>query len=1246
MKTKITLILLAFFMFVGDIYSQIDTDPDRLGGPVIIGDVLPFTLPVDTNANQQKTSAKSTKTTSVISKTAAIPILEWPNPGAVHIEKTAVSAPTLGRWKINVLTQGKNIPITTDVVLVIDNSGSMSGTKITSAKSAATTFVNELLNGSTGIRLAIVTINAPGNAGTPYVNQGFTDNTTTLNTAISGISASGGTNLQGGFYAARQLIGTSTATKKVVILLSDGAPTYSYNSTVTTNFTVDCGSISNFNISRNDFEASHITVTSSNYSNIVGTGGSFDYTLYSFSKNCAGNSALETFTAGNHGIPTKYEAGLVINSGVDVYTIGFEVPVGGDEQDVLNGSQNKGYFPATSGNITSVYSQIRSNIAYAATNAIFTDPMSTYIVLEAGVTPTFSVLPSTTGNVVVTKGTVTFANNGYVLNDPDNPLSGNSSLIKWKITWNIGTISEIGDQMYYYVNMAPNTDPTILYDANETTFMNYTDVNGSLALQTTPTHFTIPKVSGGKGSIEIHYYTVNESGQPINSVGTVVPKENAVQLIPGNSTYFIYNGSTALDVNQAYTVSPESIYTSNSILYQLYCTFGNVSVTPTPSAPNQVVWFGYRVSVAPTTTLVQPTCTVATGSITVTAPLPGTGISYTVTGTNPVLPAVTNTTGVFAGLTPGIYSVTSKSAAGCNSIPATVTINAQPIPPTASISAQTNVDCFGNSTGSVTVAGTNGTAPYTYAKDGITFVASGTFGSLAAGSYTITVKDANGCTKTQAVTITQPLAALTASISVQTNVDCFGNSTGSVTVAGANGTAPYTYAKDGITFVASGTFGSLAAGSYTITVKDANGCTKTQAVTITQPLAALTASISAQTNVDCFGNSTGSVTVAGANGTAPYTYAKDGITFVASGTFGSLAAGSYTITVKDANGCTKTQAVTITQPAAALTASITSQTNVNCFGNSTGSVTVAGANGTAPYTYAKDGITFVASGTFGSLAAGSYTITVKDANGCTKTQAVTITQPLAALTASISAQTNVDCFGNSTGSVTVAGANGTAPYTYAKDGITFVASGTFGSLAAGSYTITVKDANGCTKTQAVTITQPLAALTASISAQTNVDCFGNSTGSVTVAGANGTAPYTYAKDGITFVASGTFGSLAAGSYTITVKDANGCTKTQAVTITQPLAALTASISAQTNVDCFGNSTGSVTVAGANGTAPYTYAKDGITFVASGTFGSLAAGSYTITVKDANGCTKTQAVTITQPLAAITCSIIQNKAVSL
>src|SRR5207237_5849149 len=396
------------------------------------------------------------------------------------------------------------------------------------------------------------------------------------------------------------------------------------------------------------------------------------------------------------------------------------------------------------------------------------------------------------------------------------------------------------------------------------------------------------------------------------------------------------------------------------------------------------------------------------------------------------------------------------------------------------------------------------------------FGSSGTFSSLAAGSYTITVKDSKGCTTTQPVTITQPASALGSSISAQTNVACFGGSTGSVTVAGSGGTSPYSYAIDGVTFGSSGTFSSLAAGSYTITVKDSKGCTTTQPVTITQPASALGSSISSQTNVACFGGSTGSVTVAGSGGTSPYSYAIDGVTFGSSGTFSSLAAGSYTITVKDSKGCTTTQPVTITQPASALGSSISSQTNVACFGSSTGSVTVAGSGGTGPYSYAIDGVTFGASGTFSNLAAGSYTVTVKDANGCTTTQPVTITQPAAVLSSSISSQTNVACFGSSTGSVTVAGSGGTAPYTYSIDGINFGNSGTFSNLAAGSYTITVKDANGCTTTQPVTIIQPASGLTASALAS-NPAC-STGTGSITVTASGGTGALSYSIDGTNFQA--------------------------------------------------------------------------------------------------------------------------------
>src|SRR5207244_12537472 len=110
-------------------------------------------------------------------------------------------------------------------------------------------------------------------------------------------------------------------------------------------------------------------------------------------------------------------------------------------------------------------------------------------------------------------------------------------------------------------------------------------------------------------------------------------------------------------------------------------------------------------------------------------------------------------------------------------------------------------------------------------QTGSTIGSSGIFTGLSAGTHTVNVVATGGCSKDAMITVTQPASALGSSISSQTNVDCFGNSTGSVTVAGSGGTSPYTYSKDGTTFQSSGTFSGLAAGNYTITVKDANGCT-------------------------------------------------------------------------------------------------------------------------------------------------------------------------------------------------------------------------------------------------------------------------------------------------------------------------------------------------------------------------------------------------------------------------------------
>lgn len=569
-----------------------------------------------------------------------------------------------------------------------------------------------------------------------------------------------------------------------------------------------------------------------------------------------------------------------------------------------------------------------------------------------------------------------------------------------------------------------------------------------------------------------------------------------------------------------------------------------------------------------------------------------------------------------SALAAGTYTVTVTDNNGCTAT-ATTTI-AQPTIITATMSS-TPASCFGGTNGTATVLAGGGTPGYSYvwAPSGGT---GATASALAAGTYTVTVTDLNGCTRIASVTVAQPTLLSVSTTNVSSTC---GLANGSATATASGGTIAYSYAwapSGGSGSTASG----LAAATYTVTVTDANGCTATSSTTVAD-LSGLVASITAQTNVSCFGGSNGSVTITASGSTSPYTYSiNGGATFQVSGTFSSLTAGPYTIIAKDANGCTVSIPVTITQPSA-LSGAITAQTNVLCNGASTGSVTVAGSGATPSYTYSINGSPFGVSGTFSSLAAASYTVTVMDNNSCTVTVPVTITQPTL-LTASITSQTNNICFGGTAGSVTITAAGGTSAYTYSLSGGPSQPTGTFGSLAAGSYTVTVTDANGCIATVPVSITQPTQV---SVSATfVNATC-GAANGSITATGANGTPSYTYSINGTTFQVSGTFSALAAGTYTITVKDANGCTNTTSVSIID-LSGLTASITAQTNVSCFGGSNGSVTVTASGSSGPYSYSFNGGAFSGSGTFTGLSAGTFTVTSQDGNGCTVTTIVTITQP----------------
>ncbi|MGL3000579.1 VWA domain-containing protein, partial [Flavobacterium sp. RSSB_23] len=312
--------------------------------------------------------------------------------------------------------------------------------------------------------------------------------------------------------------------------------------------------------------------------------------------------------------------------------------------------------------------------------------------------------------------------------------------------------------------------------------------------------------------------------------------------------------------------------------------------------------------------------------------------------------------------------------------------------PIITLASQTNVSCFGTSTGAITLNNpTGGTAPYTYdwKKDGNSYATTQNLTGLSSGTYTVIATDKNGCsTAVLSVSITQPTAALALAASSKTDASCFGASTGSVTagaVTGAVGTVTYSWKNASNTVVGStATVDNLPAGTYTVTVSDSCS-SESNSVTVGQPEAALALGASSKTDASCFGASTGSVTagaVTGAVGTVTYSWKNASNTVVGStASVNNLPAGTYTVTVTDSCS-SESNSVTVGQPEAALALGASSKTDASCFGASTGSVTagaVTGAVGTVTYSWKNASNTVVGStATVDNLPAGTYTVTVTD----------------------------------------------------------------------------------------------------------------------------------------------------------------------------------------------------------------------------------------------------------------------------
>ncbi len=539
----------------------------------------------------------------------------------------------------------------------------------------------------------------------------------------------------------------------------------------------------------------------------------------------------------------------------------------------------------------------------------------------------------------------------------------------------------------------------------------------------------------------------------------------------------------------------------------------------------------------------------ANGTITATA-IGGYGFKYSLNG------GPYKDTGYFSGLQPlQNYNVTAKNSWGCSDTVVVAVNSVNPCEGVIIVMSVTKTDATsGQSNGSVTASATGGSG-FTYSINGTTFQSSGTFNGLAAGNYTITAKNSNGCTGTSQVTIgvNNPCAGITVTVTTTQVNPTVGQSNGSIT-ASASGGSGFTYSLNNGAYQSSGIFSGLAEANYTITAKNSNGCTGIKQVSLTgvDPCAGVTITVTTTQVNPMTGQSNGSITASATGGTG-FTYSLNSGTYQTSGTFTGLATGNYAITAKNSNGCTGLTQVALgsTNPCTGVTITVTT-TQVNpTTGQSNGSITASATGGTG-FTYSLNGGAYQASGTFSGLAAGSYTISAKNSNGCLGSKQVTLTatNPCTGVTVAVTTTQVNPATGQSNGSI-IASATGGTGFTYNLNGSAYQASGTFSGLAAGTYTISAKNSNGCLGSVQVTLTASNPCTNTTITLTSVVvnytPCLAPASGKVTVT-ASGSSGYTYNINNGAYQASNVFSNLAASAYTIGVKDLNGCTKTGTATV--------------------------------------------------------------------------------------------------
>ena len=529
----------------------------------------------------------------------------WPAPGSIKLDKDAAAvAGTENLWEVTLGIQGKNFETTSDVVLVIDCSGSMEGAKLTNTRTAAKAFGQKLLTEGSTTRIAIVTFI---NEATAY-NNGHFYGATELSAFEAAVDtatyAKGGTNQQAGIHKAQELLNTSSAGLKNIVILSDGEATFSHPFVAAATY-ANCEAWLDWTCPRGG-KITNIGAFAPDYTTVIGSGSSFtlDYnarvtatcpehggtTTQKYVYNLDGTATTKSGT--DNGIATIWEANQAKAAGTTIYSVALQAGTNGENTlKACATDATKDYYAIASTDsveekLTTAFTSIAGSIAIAARDGVVNDPMGEDVQLSfSGSAPVITtnkeVYDVGNADIYISQGTAVYN-------------AATSS-----ISWTVGNVSEVDNPiMMYKVKIREGYSPATgaVLDTNGRTTFSYKNYLGD----GTVGDFPIPQVTVGGGMILVHWYQVNSNGEPINELGqTVDGPAYAKQVQPAE--YFAFNGSTGLNYNKQYTVA-KTDFTGYNYYGRYIVNNGNLTpgdaatVTLTAADSNQHVWFAYTQS--------------------------------------------------------------------------------------------------------------------------------------------------------------------------------------------------------------------------------------------------------------------------------------------------------------------------------------------------------------------------------------------------------------------------------------------------------------------------------------------------------------------------------------------------------------------------------------------------------------------------------------------------------------------------